>query len=219
MHAHPFSGCQQATIKTVCAACGKQTGVTRIELTGTPAWTCRKHTNPPTVAVPAALAVGPCEALLSTANLLVVLGLRDALRKLPPKDDAGTDNGSSSSSSTASSNSSSANFFGIMMKSTGPAAQAVWTDDRAVSCGGSPVLTDAVAAASGLKSASQQPPPVLRPHAHQHGPKAITAQQCASVRHLQRHRTSRIGCTGGAAAAGSSCNSSRRSVLHTALFL
>lgn len=51
--------------------------------------------------LPLLVPAGPCEALLTTANLLIVLGLRDALRGTPPANKAGTQDNGSSSSGTA----------------------------------------------------------------------------------------------------------------------
>lgn len=45
------------------------------------------------------MCTGPCEALLTTANLLIVLGLRDAIRNTPPDGTTTTGGGSSSRSS------------------------------------------------------------------------------------------------------------------------
>jgi hypothetical protein len=94
------------------------------------------------------------------------------------------------------------------MTCTDPAERVICKDERAVSCRGSHVLTDVVAA--GLKSVSR-PPPALHPHAHQHGSKAVTAQR------IQRQRASRTGCFSSTAAAGGCC--CRRSGVRTAPFV
>lgn len=56
---------------------------------------------------------GPCEALLTIANLLIVLGLRDALKDTPPANNAGTHDSSSSGTADtqATQNSSSSSEF------------------------------------------------------------------------------------------------------------